>query len=119
MKCIQIFSSDKESIEFTCCKTIKCKSGFSRDVKVCSDSNLLICSTEVIHLYSLNDFTCVGTLSPNEFSFTRSMEILPNNRLIVANKNKTLEMWCLKTGQSLSIHRDYSSLVNRILFYNI
>jgi WD40 repeat protein len=116
---IQIFSSDKENIEFKCCKTIIRNSGCSRDLKVCSDLNLLICSTELIHLYSLTDFTCVGTLCPNRFAFARSMEILSNNRLIVASKNNTLEMWCLKTCQSLSIVKDHSSLINQILFYSI
>jgi WD40 repeat protein len=114
---IQIFNSDKESILFKCCKTISCKSGFSRDLKVCFDLNLLICISNIIHLYSLTDFTCVGTIYPNTCSLTRSIEILPNNRLIVANDNQSLEILCLKTGQSLSIHSDHSSLINGILFY--
>jgi len=115
---ISIFNSDKDIISFKCYKTLILKSGTPRDIKVCSDLNLLMCSTEVIHLYSLSDFTCVATLCQNRFSFARSMEILPNNRLIVANKNHTYEMWCLKTCQSLSIHKDHSSLANEILFYN-
>jgi WD40 repeat protein len=114
---IKIFHSDKESILFKCYKTISYNSGYHRDLKVCSDLNLLICASKVIHFYSLSDFTCVRTLFPNTCSFMRSMEILPNNRLIVANDNNTLELWCLKTGQSLSIHKDHSSLINGILFY--
>jgi WD40 repeat protein len=113
---IQIFNSDKERSEFKCSKTLFC--GPSRDLKVCSDLNLLLCASKVIHLYSLTDFTCVGTLGQNTLTVTLLMEILPNNRLIVANKNNTLETWCLKTGQSLSIHKDHSPLVNEILVYS-
>jgi len=115
---IKIFSSDKESVKFKCYKTLICNSGSHSDLKVCSDLNLLICSTDVIHLFSLTDFTCVATLCKNRGSFSRSIAILPNNRLIVANDNKTLVMWCLKTGKSLSVHKDHSSLTNNILFYN-
>jgi WD40 repeat protein len=115
---IKIFSSDKECILFKCYKTINQNSGYAKDLKVCSDINVLICPFKVIHLYSLTDFTCVGTLSQNMFFFARSIAILPNNRLIAANKNQTLQIWCLKTCQSLSIHKDHSSLTNNILFYN-
>jgi WD40 repeat protein len=115
---IKIFNSDKECIEFKCSKTLISNTGLSKDLKICLNLNLLICSTEVIRLYSLTDFTCVGTLGQKRFSFTRSFEILPNNRLIVANKNYTLELWCLKTGQSLGVFKDHSSLINSILFYN-
>jgi WD40 repeat protein len=114
---IKIFCSDKECLLFKCYKTITCNAGYAKDLKVCSDLNLLICPFKVIHLYSLSDFTCVGTLCKNTNLFARSMAILPNNRLIVANDNQTLEMWCLKTCQSLSIHKDHSSLTNQILFY--
>jgi WD40 repeat protein len=114
---IKIFHSDKESIEFKCCKTITSNYGYNRDLKVCSDLNLLLCAAKVIHYYSLSDFTCVGTLCPNASSFALSMDILPNNRLIVANDNNTLEIWCLMTGQSLSIHENHSSLINGFLFY--
>jgi WD40 repeat protein len=113
---IKIFSSNKECIEFKCSKTLFY--GSTRDLKVCSDLNSLICASNIIYLYSLTDFTCVGTLRQNTFSFTRSIEILPNNRLIVANKNRTLEMWCLKTCQSLRVFKDHTSLINKILFYN-
>ena len=115
---IKIFSSGKECILFKCYKTINQNSGYAKDLKVCSDINVLICPFKVIHLYSLTDFTCVGTLSQNIFFFARSIAILPNNRLIAANKNQTLQIWCLKTCQSLSIHKDHSSLTNNILFYN-
>jgi WD40 repeat protein len=115
---IQIFNSDKESILFKCYKTINRNSDFAKDLKVCSNLNLLICASKVIHLYSLSDFTCVGTLCPNEFSLARSIEILPNNRLIASNKNYTLEMWCLKTCQSLAVFQDHSPLINKILFYD-
>jgi WD40 repeat protein len=114
---IKIFSSNKECIEFKCCKTITCNSGYAKDLKVCADLNLLICASKVIHFYSLTDFNCIGTLCQNEFAFARSIEIIPNNRLIVFDKNKTLEIWCLKTFRSLSIHKDHSSLINSILFY--
>jgi hypothetical protein len=115
---IKIFSSDKESLLFKCYKTINRNAGYAKDLKVCSDINVLICPFKVIRLYSLTDFTCVGTLRQNIFLFARSIAILPNNRLIVANANQTLEIWCLKTCQSLSIHKDHSSLTNNILFYN-
>jgi hypothetical protein len=115
---IQIFSSNKEYIEFKCCKTITCNSGYANDLKVCADLNLLICASKVIRFYSLSDFTCVRTLCPNTFSFALSIAILPNNRLIVAYKNYTLEMWCLKTGKSLSIFKDHASFINKILVYN-
>jgi hypothetical protein len=116
---IQIFSLDKENTEFKCCKTIIRNSGYSRDLKVCSDLNLLICASNIIRLFCLSDFSCVRTLRPEDsYAFALSMEILPNNRLIVAYKNRTLETWCLKTGQSLSILKDHSSLFNKILVYN-
>jgi WD40 repeat protein len=116
---IKIFSSDKESILFKCYKTITVtNSSYLRDLKVCSDINLLIFASKVIHLYSLSDFTCVGTLWQNADSFALSMSILPNNRLIAANNNNTLEIWCLKTCQSLRVCKDNSSLVNKMLFYN-
>jgi WD40 repeat protein len=114
---IKIFNSDKECIEFKCCKTITCISGYAKDLKVCLDLNLLLCASKVIRLYSLSDFTCVRTLCQNTFSYALSMEILPNNRLIVAYQNRTLAMWCLKTGQSLSIFKDHASLINKILFH--
>jgi WD40 repeat protein len=115
---IKIFNSDKETLLFKCFKTIDRNAGNAKDLKVCSDSNLLICASKFIHLYSLSDFTFVATLRPNGFALACSMEILPNSRLIVANNNQTLEMWCLKTCQSLSIYKDHSSLFNKILFYN-
>jgi WD40 repeat protein len=115
---IQIFSSDKESVEFMCYKTINRNSGYAKDLKVCADLNILICPSKVIHLYSLSDFTCVGTLCQNTFLFARSIAILPNNRMIIANNNQTLEMWCLNTCQSLRFFQDHSSLINQILFYN-
>jgi hypothetical protein len=115
---IQIFSSDKECIEFKCSKTINSNSGYAKDLEVCSDLNLLIIASKVIPLYSIRDFRCVGTLRPNTFIFALSIAILPNNRLIVANTNNTLEMWCLKTGKSLSFFKDHSSLINKILVYN-
>jgi WD40 repeat protein len=115
---IKIFCSDKENVFFKCFKMINRNAGSPKDLKVCSNLNLLICASKFIHLYSLSDFTFVATLRPNEFALACSMEILPNNRLIVANNNQTLEMWCLKSGKSLSIHKDHSSLLNKILFYN-
>jgi hypothetical protein len=73
---IKILSSDRERIEFKCCKTLFF--GYSRDLKVCSDLNLLLIASKVIYLYSLTDFTCVGTLRQNTFSYALSMEIYYN-----------------------------------------
>jgi len=114
---IQIFSSDKESMEFKCSKTLIHNSGYPRDLKVCSNLNLLLIASRAIHMYSLSDFTCVGILCLNTNVFARSIEILPKNRLIASYNNHTLEIWCLKTGKSLSVHKDHSSLINNILFY--
>ena len=117
-KRIKIFSSNKYGY-FSCIKTLANDTIKShiRELKVSQELNLLVSSSDLIHLWSLVDFTHVASLRPNEFSFSRSIEILPKNRLIVANSNDTLELWCLKTGKSLKLLKDHSPLSIKIISY--
>jgi WD40 repeat protein len=113
---IKIFGSVKESL-FECFTTLNGRSGFIKELKVCSSLNMLISASVVIHLWSLDDFTCLKQLRPNNNSLTCTIEVVSNNRLIVANENNTLEIWCLETGNSLKILKDRSSLINKIQYY--
>ena len=54
---IKIFGSVKESL-FECFTNLNGRSGFIKELKVCSSLNMLISASVVIHLWSLDDFTC-------------------------------------------------------------
>ena len=113
---IQIFGSDKEGI-FSSLKQFSTNlSSHINDFKVSLDLNLLISLSGVIHVWDLDDFTCVRRFSSSCFYYS-VLEILPNNRLIVANKDNTLESWCLKTGKSLGIVKTHFPLSNKIKFF--
>ena len=112
---IQIFGSDKEG-NFSSLKQFSTNlSSHINDFKVSLELNVLVSLSGVIDVWSLDDFTCVRRFSSYRPCFYYSvLEILPINRLIVANKDNTLESWCLKTGKSLGIVKTHFSLTNKI-----
>ena len=44
----------------------------------------------------------------------RSFEILTNNNVLVGANRNALVMGCVKSGESLKVIDDYSSLINQI-----
>ena len=116
-KKILVFSSNQNGI-FSYFKTLlKYAYGYINELKVSTNLNLLISISNLVHLWSLDDFTCLGCLSPNDSSYPLSFETLSNYRLIILNTNDTLELWCLKTLKSMKIFNDYPSLSNKIISY--
>lgn len=119
---IEIFSSNKNgSFSFTRRLVEKASKGFEsklgNDLKVSLELNLLIISSKMIRIWSLENFAFIGQLIPNDCSFVRTIELLSNNRLIAANSNHTLELWCLKTSKSLKVIKHHDHLANKIISY--
>ena len=56
-------------------------------------------------------------LTPNENSLPKCLEILPNNRIITGNSNKTLEIWDCSKGVSLKVLKDHSCDAKAFLIY--
>jgi len=115
---LQIWNANGDG-KFEAIQTISSDLGFFNDLKVDVNANILITSSlKLIVIRSLSDFKCIFKLSLDVLrTYARSIEILPENRLIIATQNNTLAMWCLTTRRLLNEFNGHSSLVNKLQIY--
>jgi WD40 repeat protein len=106
IKIWSIWSSIEDDTQ--CIKTLYAQKGSVSCLKVNSFLNLLISASSLIEIWNLDDYTCVKKLTPNENSLPKCLEILPNNRIITGNSNKTLEIWDCSKGVSLKVLKDHT-----------
>ena len=98
---IKIWESSENS--FTCVKTLFLNKGYLNNMILCPFLNILIVASKTIQLWSLDKYSLIRELIPNEGSFSRSIKLLQADQLISANTNDTLEVWCLKSGKLLNV----------------
>jgi WD40 repeat protein len=103
--------------EFKHQKSLYPYTGKIRQLKALKSSNLLVSLSNSIHLWNLDSFVLTQILTQNENSLPRCFTFLPNDRIIVGNMNKTLEVWCLNSGKSLKILEDHTSALCDIQVY--